>query len=125
MRFEAGATLTTGLKKRVERGTGPEAKKVAQRLGSFDVGNTPVTTALQQYFSSGVTHKELISIAQIAAQFTGTGEPDRLAVRDCRALLKWFFDNWAAIQGVIPFIHLRDGSDRIISLEREIKERTA
>jgi hypothetical protein len=113
------------MKQRVERGTGPEAKKVAQRLRGFDMGNSPVRIALHQYFSSGVTHKELISVAQIAAHLTGIAEPDRLAVRDCRALLKWYFDNWAVVHGVLGYIHLRDGSDGIISLEREIRERTA
>ena len=49
-------------------------------------------------FSSGVTHKELRSIAEVVAlHVPGLKKIEREEQRDKRVLKKWYYDNWDKI----------------------------
>lgn len=88
-------------------------------MKGFDPKNSQVYQILVSKFSSGVTHSELKSIAQICCKFCKNLTLDRDASRDNRVLIKWFEENWSIIQTIINDIHLRDDNEKIINLERE------
>lgn len=104
---------------KIKRGEGSEAKRVANRLKGFDYANSEVYKKLIEKFSSGVTHSELKSIAQICCHFSKKLILDRDASRDNRVLIKWFEENWEAIKGILDQVKLRDEKEEIINSERE------
>jgi hypothetical protein len=74
-------------------------------------------------FSSGVTLKELGSIANVLVSVTGIDPPGRAEKRKYNEMVAWFGANWAAIEPWMPLIALRDRNGRIIDGEREMIER--
>lgn len=104
---------------KVKRGEGAEAKRVAQRLNGFDYQNSEIYKILKQKFSSGVTHSELRSIAQVCCHFSKKLVLDRDAQRDNRVLIKWFEENWNILKDLVDQIKLRDENEEIINLQRE------
>ena len=107
--------------KKSKKEMGPEALRVAKRLNGFIVENSRAWRMIVQLFSSGVTHNELSSIAQIICMKTNL-KLDRDAIRDNRVLIKWFDDNWETISEIIPFIQLRDEKFECITLSREVND---
>lgn len=99
-----------------------ESEKIHQRLDGFDASKSEAMKALNYQFSTGATHKELLSIARIICFMTQL-KLDRLAVRDQRVLIKWFDENWYLISSIIPTIHLLDNDKLPINLDRELNER--
>jgi hypothetical protein len=79
--------------------------------------------ALSARFSSGVTFKELRSVAQIISECGGIGRPSRDALRSFRLLLAWFRQNWAAVVPWLALVQLRDNNDCVIDGTREILEK--
>jgi hypothetical protein len=74
---------------------------------------------LQIKFSSGVTLKELRSLATIIVLFGSVVPPGRNAKRHFPEMVKWFVDNWAQITPWLPLIALRDQNFRVIDGHRE------
>ena len=107
---------------KVQRGHGTEAKRVAERLKGFDYQKSDVWKTLKTKFSSGITHNELKSIAQVCCYFTKLSL-DRDATRDNRVLIKWFDENWDVLKDTVKKICLRDEKERPITLERETQEK--
>jgi hypothetical protein len=73
-------------------------------------------------FSSGVTLKELISIAEIAAALAKIGGPSREAKRNFRLMVCWFKTHWSRLTPWLNLIHLRDRDMNIIDSGREVTE---
>jgi hypothetical protein len=61
---------------------------------------------LQVKFSSGVTLKELRSLAAIIVSFRPVAPPGGNAERHFPDMVKWFVDNWAQVSPWMPFIAL-------------------
>ena len=106
---------------KVKRGHGVEAKRVAERLNGFDYETSKVWDLLKTKFSSGITHNELKSIAQVCCYFSQL-TLERDATRDNRVLIKWFDENWSKLKDIVAKICLRDEQERPITLEREQEE---
>lgn len=99
-----------------------QSEKINQRLNGFDASQSEVMKVLNFQFSTGVTHRELLSIARIICTMTQL-KLDRLATRDRRVLIKWFDENWYSISMIIPKIQLLDNNELPINLDREIIEK--
>ena len=86
-------------KPRAARGTGKEAKKTEEKLQNFTKEKLDwIDEQLIILFSSGVTHKELRSIAEVVAlHVPGLKKIEREEQRDKRVLKKWYYDNWDKI----------------------------
>jgi hypothetical protein len=96
---------------------------VIERLAGFDINHSQAYLCIQQKYGTGITHKELLSVGQMAALLGGVPEPDRGAERDMRVLYKWFAENWSHVGSCLSAINLRDEHGEIISLQREARER--
>jgi hypothetical protein len=94
-------------KTRFIRGKGPEAQRVTARIAGFDLEQSEAWKAIVDQFTVGVTHAELKSIADVLCNLTGL-KLDRDAQRDNRVLIKWYQENWDALQPHVRSIHLRD-----------------
>ena len=108
-----------GTEKKIQRGEGAEAKRVAERLNGFQYETSETYQILKHKFSSGVTHNELKSVALVLCQHAGL-TLDRDATRDNRVLIKWFDENWDKLKDYIDKIQLKDQNDQVINYEREI-----
>jgi hypothetical protein len=100
---------------------GLEAKRIQEALGGFDWRNSCVLQVLHQMFSSGVTHAELISIAELLCQFTSVSL-HRCERRSTPLLIKWYHDNWATIFPHLSVMNLRDEHSCPITGYRELCE---
>jgi hypothetical protein len=78
---------------------------------------------LRSKFSSGVTLKELRSIAIIVALVGRLPAPERNEKRSYSGLVNWFRKNWEGAVAVLPFIQLRDEEDVPIDGTRELHEK--
>jgi hypothetical protein len=80
---------------------------------------------LQAKFSSGVTIRELQSVAEICAGCAGILPPGREAKRSFRVLLQWFRDYWVRISPWLCVIELRDEKGLVIDGQREFMDKTS
>jgi hypothetical protein len=78
---------------------------------------------LQMKFSTGVTLRELSSIAMIVSSFAAVQPPSRDAKRRFPSLLQWFRDSWSAIAPFLPFVQLLDEKGLAIDGRRELVEK--
>ena len=101
-------------------GLGPEAKSVAKDLGDFDYTKCPQWLYLQSKFSTGVSLKELKSIATIIQLHLGLPPLTRNQKRSYPLLIKWFCINWDQIQPVLQYIYLFDDNLMEISSNSQI-----
>lgn len=99
-----------------------ESARIQKRLNGFDATQSNITKTLNYYFSTGTTHRELVSIARIICLKTNL-KLDRLAVRDQRVLIKWFEENWAIVYMILPSMQLLDENKVSITLARELQQR--
>jgi hypothetical protein len=90
------------------------------RLAASEYLNCEEYQVLKTKFSSGVTLKELRSIAVVVSLMSGLLEPSREDKRSYVLMIKWFKDRWETVGPMLPFIHLRDANDRIIDSRREL-----
>jgi hypothetical protein len=80
---------------------------------------------LQAKFSSGVTIRELQSVAEICAFCAGILPPGREQKRSFEALVKWFIAAWSQIHPWLNLIDLRDEDGLVINGTREFMEKRA
>jgi hypothetical protein len=80
---------------------------------------------LQVKFSSGVTLRELRSIASVLCQMAGIKPPSREENRHFPDLIKWFRQSWPVIAPWLPLISLRDERNRVVDGRRELFEKSA
>jgi hypothetical protein len=84
---------------------------------------SPEFRALQAKFSSGVSLKELRSIAAVIAMHARIRGPSRDANRSYGLMIIWFIAQWADVAPWLPFVELRDATGRPIDGRREAVER--
>jgi hypothetical protein len=73
-------------------------------------------------FSSGVTLKELRSIACIISSVSNLKPPSRDIKRSRGRLVRWFIDYWPIVYPWLAVTNLRDADDRSIDGSREFFE---
>jgi hypothetical protein len=78
---------------------------------------------LMRKFSSGITLRELSTVAELISAFADIQPPSRDAKRRFRLMIAWFRSKWAAVAPWLPFIHLRDEDNRVIDGVRELAEK--
>jgi hypothetical protein len=84
-----------------------------------------VFEVLRHQFSSGVTIRELCSVAEVLASQTGVPPPGRVEKRSFQALMAWFVNCWAVVAPWLPVVTLCDDKCRPITGNRERQERRA
>ena len=102
----------------------PKTKKASKSQNTaFPYEASIEYRTLIQTFSSGVTLRELKSIALIICQISPKiKEPNRNEKRNYPLLIEWFSRNWDLVSPLLPFIKLRDENNEIIDGQRELNE---
>jgi hypothetical protein len=78
---------------------------------------------LQSKFSSGVTLKELRSVAVVISLMGGLAQPNRFQKRSYCAMVDWYRKNWDVAWSYLRWIQLRDENDVPIDGVREVKDK--
>jgi hypothetical protein len=78
---------------------------------------------LSAKFSSGITFKELRSVAQVIVERGHIDPPCRDAKRNFGLLVAWFRRNWTGVLPWLDVIQLRDENDCVIDGMREMIEK--
>jgi hypothetical protein len=99
--------------------SGKESRHIAQMLKGFDYTTCEAWSGLTQHFSSGIRHRELISIAFLITEWFHVPKIPRDARRSYPMLVKWFQDHWTTIQPMLPLISIRDDENCLIDSSRE------
>lgn len=102
------------------KGPGVEAHLDQEKGSTVRLLTNDVRDFLFTRFSSGVTHRELVSIARIVCVETKL-HLDRAAARDDRVLLIWFAEHWDQALPVLCRISLLDEEKTVIDLSRELR----
>jgi hypothetical protein len=89
------------------------------------VSRSSVWMTLRAACGSGVSLRELASLADTFAALTPIPRPSRETRRQLRFLIEWFENSWAVIAPFVPLVHLRDERGRVIDGMRELRERAA
>lgn len=84
-----------------------EKERIAERLGTFNPKDNVVWHEITQRFGANIKQPELLSIANVLAQNAGI-KLDRDAKRRKSVLIKWFEENWNAIQPFLAYVVLED-----------------
>lgn len=100
--------------------TGKEATYIKKILKNFDYESSNTWKKIQELFSTGIRHSELISIAEILIYLFGVPNISRSCHRSFPVLIKWFDDNWEIIEPHIYNISLLDEDKKQINLSRQI-----
>jgi hypothetical protein len=79
---------------------------------------------LMRKFSSGITIRELSTVAELLATLANILPPSRDAKRNFRLMIAWFRAKWASVAPWLPLVHLRDEYDRVIDGAREVAEKS-
>jgi hypothetical protein len=74
-------------------------------------------------FGSGVSVRELQSMAMVIAYFANIPQPSRSEKRNGAQLAKWFQRSWSDIVPWLPLVQLRDVEDRPIDAQREFSDK--
>jgi hypothetical protein len=74
-------------------------------------------------FSSGLTLKELRSVALVVAKVAGHPPPPRASLRNFQVLVEWFIEHWSVLMPILPFIGLADAEGIPIDGRREVFEK--
>lgn len=84
-----------------------EKRRIAIRLNGFDTKENRAWKQLSARFGKTVKQNELTTIAQVIAQHAQI-KLDRDARRRKSVLLKWFDENWNAIEPFLDYVVLAD-----------------
>jgi hypothetical protein len=88
---------------------------------NFSRNDSPAYQYIRFRFSSGITHKELLSLALVISEQKNI-TLSRAEKRDNTQLLVWFDFNWTQIYPVISCIRLLDKNRVEINLVRQLNE---
>jgi hypothetical protein len=89
--------------------TNPEKERIAQRLEGFNPRENQAWKEITQRFGPSIKHPELLSMAKVLANHAKL-KLDRDAKRRKTVLLKWFEENWAALQPFLDYVALEDAA---------------
>lgn len=96
-------------------------KKIKESAISYE--NSNEYRVLIQNFSSGVTLRELCSIAIILSTYVpGVKMPNRDEKRNYPLLIEWYCNNWELVCPMLPYINILDANKEIINGERELMD---
>jgi hypothetical protein len=84
-----------------------EKDRIASRLNGFNSKDNTVWKAITQRFGANIKQPELLSMAQVLASHANI-KLDRDAKRRKSVLIKWFEENWTAIEPFLQFVVLED-----------------
>ena len=101
---------------------GKEGRHIERVLSGFDYKNCKAWKCLREQFSTGIRHRELLSIASILTQLYGLPELNRDARRSFVVLIKWFDDRWPQIDTYLKHMCLLDENMMKIDHEREVRQ---
>jgi hypothetical protein len=87
--------------------TNPEKERIAQRLEGFNPRENQAWKEITRRFGSSIKQPELVSMAKVLATHAKL-KVDRDAQRRKTVLLKWFEENWAAVQPFLDYVALED-----------------
>lgn len=103
------------VRKRRPRGisdkNGGEKIRVRARLNGFIAMESMIWNEIKRRFGDNIRHGELLSIAEVVAQYSGVFL-DRDAKRRKTVLIKWFQENWARIAPFLSCVVLEDKSEK-------------
>lgn len=99
---------------------GKEASYIEKMLKDFDYKSSVTWKKIQNLFSTGIRHTELISIAQVLMHISDVPKISRSCHRSFPVLIKWFDDNWDKIESYIYNISLLDENKNKIDFSREM-----
>jgi hypothetical protein len=102
---------------------GREARRIERILRTFDFEKCDTWQQLIEHFSTGVRHKELVSVANVLSDCFEVKKLSRSARRSYPVLIKWFHDNREEIVPLLDFVSLLDKYERVIDYDRELKHR--
>jgi hypothetical protein len=91
--------------------TNKEKERIASRLSGFNAKDNGVWKVITQRFGSSIKQPELLSMAQVLAAHASI-RLDRDAKRRKSVLVKWFQENWAAIEPYLPYVVLEDSHSK-------------
>ena len=101
---------------------GKEGRHIERVIAGFDYKNSRAWKCLREQFSTGIRHRELVSIASVLTQMYGLPEINRDARRSFVVLIKWFDDRWSEIDTYVKHMCLLDENMTKIDHKREIQE---
>lgn len=84
-----------------------EKDRIHSRLDGFNPKDNEVWKVITSKFGPNIKQPELLSIASVCAQNANL-KLDRDAKRRKSVLIKWFYENWAAISPYLDFVVLED-----------------
>jgi hypothetical protein len=87
--------------------TSKEKDRIASRLNGFNSKDNSVWKAITQRFGANIKQPELLSMALILASHANV-KLDRDAKRRKSVLIKWFEENWSAIEPFLQFVVLEN-----------------
>jgi hypothetical protein len=102
---------------------GIDTQRIAALLSTFDFKHCEARRELIHQFSTGISHKELCSVAAVLSEHFQIQKVSRDACRSYPMLIKWFQDNWAEIKPLLPLVTILDSHDHVINHEREMEYR--
>jgi hypothetical protein len=74
-------------------------------------------------FSTGVTIRELVSVAEIVSSLARISPPSRDAKRNFGLMIRWFRSRWTSVGPWLPLISLCDEERCIIDGARELSDK--
>ncbi|OHT05398.1 hypothetical protein TRFO_06001 [Tritrichomonas foetus] len=84
-----------------------EKERINSRLNGFNPKDNPAWREITQRFGNNIKQPELLSIATVLAN-NASLKLDRDAKRRKSVLIKWFEENWSAIQPFLDYVVLED-----------------
>jgi hypothetical protein len=84
-----------------------ERDRIATRLNGFNSKDNIAWKAIAQKFGNSVKQAELLSMAQVVASQANI-KLDRDAKRRKSVLIKWFEENWVAIEPFLQYLVLEE-----------------
>jgi hypothetical protein len=87
--------------------TSKEKDRIANRLSGFNSKDNRVWKTITEKFGTNIKQPELLSMASVLASHANI-KLDRDAKRRKSVLIKWFEENWTAIEPFLKFVVLED-----------------
>lgn len=123
MKYTVNKNTQANKKKTSARGRGREASHVKHELKDFDFHSCAAWIEIQNRFSTGIRHTELLSIAKVLCLICKDLPPvGRSCCRSFPVLIKWFSENWEVIRPELSCISILDEEQKPITGLREMKE---
>jgi hypothetical protein len=88
--------------------TGRQGQKTAEILAGFDFEGCDAWKALKSTFRASLRHRELQSLGEVLVREFALPPLNRDTQRSMAVMIKWFQDNWSAIEPILPAVQMLD-----------------